>query len=194
MLQVLSRGQEAHLDTPSKCSPHGLLGADSVSKAQTITLNIWLLPQHELSLPLSPAHSIFKKKQTQKTLPSHYKCFSGNQPGGPIPFPKIKSAHSKGQRGGACRPFCKSFKYPGTDPIKRTNREGKTARPPPFFSLFLSLRSETTLVLAIRDKISFHRFNINKVESENFKRSSVIRSVTRSVTAESPRRSLGTAE
>jgi hypothetical protein len=49
-------------------------------------------------------------------------------------------------------------------------------------------------VLAIRDKISFHRFNINKVESENFKRSSVIRSVTRSVTAESPRRSLGTAE
>lgn len=89
-------------------------GKGSVCKTQ-ITLHIWLLPQHELPLPLSPALCIF----FQRAILRHHKCFGGNRRVALIPFPKITSARGKGQGGGACGPFCKSFKYPGTHLLKR---------------------------------------------------------------------------
>lgn len=72
---------------------------------------------------LSALHSAF----FQQAILSHHKCFGGNHREALIPFPKITSTRGKGQGGGACRPFCKSFKYPGTDPLKN-NHEGKTAK------------------------------------------------------------------
>lgn len=50
---------------------------------------------------------------------SHHECLGGNHWEALIPFPKITSTRGKGQGGGAGRPFCKSFKYPGTDPLKK---------------------------------------------------------------------------
>lgn len=63
-------------------------GKASVSKTQ-ITLHIWLLPQHELPLPLHPAQVIL----------SHPKCLGGNHREALIPFPKITSTRGKGQGG-----------------------------------------------------------------------------------------------
>lgn len=85
--------------------------------------------------PLSALHSAFFK---QATL-SHHKCFSGNHREALIPFPKITSGTGKGQRGGVCRPFCRSFKYPGIDPIKRIMKEKQTAKPLVFSLVSLSL-------------------------------------------------------
>lgn len=95
-------------------------GKASVSKTQ-IALHIWLLPQHELPLPLRRALCIFSTSHSQ---PSQVPWWESQ--GGLIPFPKITSTRGKGQGGGAYGPFCKSFKYPGTDPLKKIMK-GKQA-------------------------------------------------------------------
>lgn len=118
VLSALSWQQEAHLGPQLKCSPHGLLGTGWSSTAQKITPHSWLLTQHGLPLPLSLPSACF-----QQAILSHHKCFGGNHREALLPFPKITSARGQGQRGGACRPFCKSFKYPGTDPTKRIIKE-----------------------------------------------------------------------
>lgn len=64
---------------------------------------------------LSALHSAFFKQ----AILNHQKCFGGNHRKALNAAPKITSGRGKGQRGGACRPFCKSFKYPGIDPIKK---------------------------------------------------------------------------
>lgn len=113
-----------------------------MSRAWQITLHIWLVPRHEL--PALPAlHSAFFKQ----AILSPHKCFGGNHREALIPFPKITSDRGKGQRGGACRPFCKSFKYPGTDPIKRIMK-GKQ----PSLSLVISLVFSLSLSLSHRHR------------------------------------------
>lgn len=93
-------------------SPRDRLSEQSL--ADHTTHHIWLLPQHELPFPLGPALCIFKQ-----AILGHHKHFGGNHREALIPFLKITSGGGKGQRGGVWRPFCKSFKYPGIDPIKR---------------------------------------------------------------------------
>lgn len=113
-LSVLSWQQEAHLGPLVQTQPTWSARDRLVSPAQKITPHIWLLSQHGLPLPLSLPLACF-----QQAILSHHKCLGGNHREALLPFPKITSARGQGQRGGACRPFCKSFKYPGTDPTKR---------------------------------------------------------------------------
>lgn len=106
VLEVLCRRLETHRGPQSKGGPGGLLRTGSVSKAWHTALHIWPVPQSELPFPLGPALCIFKQ-----AILSHHECFGGNHGETLIPFHKIMSGRGRGQRGGACRPFCKSFKY-----------------------------------------------------------------------------------
>jgi hypothetical protein len=129
--------------------------------------------------------------------------------GGPIPFPKIQSASGKGQRGGACRPFCKSFKYPGTDPINSTKTEMQPSlslpqslsspsvppTPTPPSQLLRVLNKATLPALAITNKIfSCKKLKVTSLNDSRFWQLSLQRGLCGEGTGElsylSPRASL----